>query len=56
MDISTFIEHLREAIETLENDLQYGGPYADEFEVDDDVVEIPFDDGSRIRLTIEKVV
>jgi len=54
MDRCAFIDHLREAFETLENDLRFEGPYADEFELFDGGVVIQFDDGSRIRLTIEK--
>jgi hypothetical protein len=54
MDKNTFIDHLREAIESLENEPTFVGPYADEFEeFDDGTVEIPFDDGTRILLTIE---
>jgi hypothetical protein len=54
MDKATFIDHLREALESLENDLRFDGPYTDEIEeFDDGDIEIPFDDGSRIRLTIE---
>jgi len=55
MDKNTFIDHLREAIESLENDLRFDGPYADEFEPFDGGVVIPFDDGSKFRVTIDEV-
>ncbi len=55
MDKATFIDHLREAIESLENELTFNGPYADAFEFFDDGVVIPFDDGSAFRVTIELV-
>lgn len=55
MDENTFIDHLRESIESLENELTYDGPYADEFEPVDGGVVIPFDDGTTVRLMISVV-
>jgi len=55
MDVKTFIEHLQESISSLENELTFPGPYADEFEIVDDGVIIPFDDGTRFRLHIQIV-
>jgi len=55
MDKNAFIDHIREAFETLENDLMFDGPYADEFEKFDGGVTIPFDDGSKFRVTIEEI-
>ena len=55
MNESTFVAHLQEALDVLEEDTRFNGPYMDEFEVNDGVVEIMFEDGSRIRLTVEKL-
>jgi len=54
MDIKTFAAHIGEALESLENELSYAGPYSDMVELDDDVMTIPFDDGSKFRLVIER--
>ena len=56
MNKNTFIDHLREAIESLENEPTFDGPYTDAFEFFDGGVVIPFDNGSVFRLTIEKLV
>jgi len=55
MDRETFIDHIREALESLENELAFEGPYADLITEEGDKVVIPFNDGSKIRLTIEVV-
>ncbi|MCD6163142.1 MAG: hypothetical protein J7K40_12115 [candidate division Zixibacteria bacterium] len=54
MNVETFIEHLKEAIESLENEASFDGPYTDVItHVSDGVYYVPFEDGSTIRLSVE---
>jgi hypothetical protein len=56
MDIREFVEYLESAFESLEEDISFDGPYTDAvMRFPDDVIEIPFEDGQRFRLSIEKI-
>lgn len=56
MDVETFIEHLKEAFESLENEAAFDGPYTDAItHASDGVYYVPFDDGSTIRLSVENL-
>lgn len=55
MNEKTFLDHLQEAFDALEGALDFEGTFTDAFEPTKDGVIIPFEDGSRFKLIIEKI-
>lgn len=56
MDVREFANLLESALESLEEDTSFDGPYTDSMlRFPDGTFEIPFEDGQRFRLVIEKI-